>query len=207
MELPETIRKRLDDFSRNILFDQTRTVTFVEENNGFLPHEKPVLSSLQLQMSLYFNMWFFPCWWISETVMLHLKYPALPEYYKFILVTILLLMTLIEAIRLYLGYAGNLQEKVPELAGFWLLTTLLQLPLILFQLFNEAILIQPLERGVHIVLTVFILIQVWAASGFAALRNMVRHTGSQLRHPRLFWCAMSHKDAFFLHISQTLRAI
>ncbi|XP_043979524.1 transmembrane protein 17B [Gambusia affinis] len=177
MELPETIRKRLDDFSRNILFDQTRTVTFTEENDGFLPDEKPVLSSLQLQMSLYFNLWFFPCWWISETVMLHLKYSALPEYYKFILVTILLLMTLIEAIRLYLGYAGNLQEKVPELAGFWLLTILLQLPLILFQLFNEAILIQPLERGVHIVLTIFILIQ--AASGFAALRNMVRHTGSQ----------------------------
>lgn len=41
MELPETIRKRLDDFSRNILFDQTRTVTFAEENDGFLPHGKP----------------------------------------------------------------------------------------------------------------------------------------------------------------------
>ncbi|XP_054893939.1 transmembrane protein 17B isoform X1 [Poeciliopsis prolifica] len=159
MELPETIRKRLDDFSRHILFDQRRTVTFPGESDGSLPHDKPVLSSLQLQMSLYFNMWFFPCWWVSESVMLHLKYPALPEYYKFILVTVLLLMTLIEAIRLYLGYAGNLQEKVPELAGFWLLTILLQLPLILFQLFNEAILVQPLERGVHIVLTVFILIQ------------------------------------------------
>lgn len=35
--------------------------------------DKQVLSSLQLQMSLYFNMWFFPLWWISESVMLHLK--------------------------------------------------------------------------------------------------------------------------------------
>lgn len=50
--------------------------------------------------------------------------------------------------------------KVPELAGFWLLSILLQLPLILFQLFNEAILIQPLERGIHIVLAIFILTQV-----------------------------------------------
>lgn len=50
--------------------------------------------------------------------------------------------------------------KVPELAGFWLLSILLQFPLILFQLFNEAILIQPLERGVHIVLALLILIQV-----------------------------------------------
>lgn len=50
--------------------------------------------------------------------------------------------------------------KVPELAGFWLLSILLQFPLILFQLFNEAILIQPLERGVHIVLALLLLIQV-----------------------------------------------
>lgn len=50
--------------------------------------------------------------------------------------------------------------KVPELAGFWLLSILLQFPLILFQLFNETILIQPLERGVHMVLALMILIQV-----------------------------------------------
>ncbi|KAM4572709.1 transmembrane protein 17B [Odontesthes bonariensis] len=183
MELPETIRRRLEDFSRNVLFDQSWTESFSKDNDTFLPHDKRVLSSLQLQMSLYFNMWFFPLWWISEIAMLHLKYPALPDYYKFILVTVLLLMTLIEAIRLYLGYAGNLQEKVPELAGFWLLSILLQFPLILFQLFNEAILVQPLERGVHIVLAIFILTQ--ALSGFVALRDMVRYTQSQF-HLRQF---------------------
>ncbi|XP_023118177.1 transmembrane protein 17B [Amphiprion ocellaris] len=183
MELPDTLRKRLEDFSRNVLFDQSRTEPFSKDHDAFLPHDKRVLSSLQLQMSLYFNMWFFPLWWISETVMLQLKYPALPDYYKFILVTVLLLMTLIEGIRLYLGYTGNLQEKVPELAGFWLLSILLQFPLILFQLFNEAILIQPLERGVHIVLAIFILTQ--ALSGFVALRDMVRHTESQF-HLRQF---------------------
>ncbi|KAK2842023.1 hypothetical protein Q5P01_012223 [Channa striata] len=177
MDLPEAVRRRLEDFSRNVLFDQSRTVSHTKENEPFLSHDKRVLSSLHLQMSLYFNMWFFPLWWISEIVMLQLKYPALPDYYKFILVTILIVMTLIEGIRLYLGYTGNLQEKVPELAGFWLLSIILQFPLILFQLFNEAILIQPLERGVHIVLAIFILSQ--ALSGFVALRTMVRHTESQ----------------------------
>lgn len=49
--------------------------------------------------------------------------------------------------------------KVPELAGFWLLT-ILQLVIIFFQLFYEAFIIQPLERGVHIVLAIFILTQV-----------------------------------------------
>ncbi|XP_070828121.1 transmembrane protein 17B [Chaetodon trifascialis] len=177
MDLPDTIRKRLDYFSRSVLFDQGQIESVTKENDAFLPHDKRVLSSLSLQMSLYFNMWFFPLWWISETVMLHLKYPALPDYYKFILVAVLILMTLIEAIRVFLGYTGNIQEKVPELAGFWLLTILLQFPLIMFQLFNEAILIQPLERGVHIVLAIFILTQ--ALSGFVALRDMVRHAESQ----------------------------
>lgn len=40
------------------------------------------------------------------------QYPALSNPYKFILITVLILMTLIEIIRLFLGYAGNLQEKV-----------------------------------------------------------------------------------------------
>ncbi|XP_076863441.1 transmembrane protein 17B [Brachyhypopomus gauderio] len=183
MDLPEPIRRRLGDFSRTVFVDQRHSELSPEDHVSFLNQHADVVSSLPLQMSLFFNMWFFPFWWISEVVMLHLKYPALQDYYKFILITILILMTLIEAIRLYLGYAGNLQEKVPELAGFWLLSLLLQFPLILFQLFNEAILIQPLERGVHIILASFILVE--ALSGFAALRAMVRHTESRF-HLRQF---------------------
>ncbi|KAJ8412833.1 hypothetical protein AAFF_G00104150 [Aldrovandia affinis] len=183
MDLPDSIRKRLGDFSRTVFIDQNRTQPSPEEHVKFLGHNNDVVSSLPLQMSLSFNMWFFPLWWICEVVMLHLKYPALPDYYKFILITVLTIMTLIEAVRLYLGYAGNLQEKVPELAGFWLLSLLLQFPLVLFQLFNEAILIQPLERGIHIVLGLFILTQ--AVSGFVALRAMVRHSESHF-HLRQF---------------------
>ncbi|XP_053497451.1 transmembrane protein 17B isoform X1 [Ictalurus furcatus] len=177
MDLPEPIRRRLGDFSRTVFVNQSQSQLSPEDHITFLNHNTDVVSSLPLQMALFFNMCFFPLWWISEVVMLQLKYPALPDYYKVILITVLILMTLIEAIRLYLGYAGNLQEKVPELAGFWLLSLLLQFPLILFQLFNEAILIQPLERGVHIVLALFILTE--AVSGFVALRAMVRHTESR----------------------------
>ncbi|XP_048829205.1 transmembrane protein 17B isoform X2 [Brienomyrus brachyistius] len=169
MELPETIRKRLGEFSRTVFITQSRT----EDRFTSLGHNDDVISCLPLQMCLFFNVYFFPLWW----------YPALPDYYKFILITVLILMTLIEAIRLYLGYAGNLQEKVPELAGFWLLTLLLQFPLTLFQLFNEAILIQPLERGVHIVLALFLLIE--SVTGFVALRVMVRHSESHF-HLRQF---------------------
>ncbi|KFO84378.1 Transmembrane protein 17, partial [Buceros rhinoceros silvestris] len=133
--------------------------------------DNEIVSSLPLQMSLYFNVYFFPFWWLITVVMLHLKYPALSDYYKFILVTVLMLASAIEAVRLYLGYMGNLQEKVPELAGFWLLSLLLQLPIILFLLFNNGLKIQPLERAVHAIFALFLTVQVITA--FVTLKRMV----------------------------------
>lgn len=54
------------------------------------------------------------CWSLVQlsNYLFFYQYPALSDPYKFILITILILMTLIEIIRLFLGYAGNLQEKV-----------------------------------------------------------------------------------------------
>lgn len=40
MDLPDGIRKRLEDFSRNVLFDQSGTRTVARENDTFLPHGK-----------------------------------------------------------------------------------------------------------------------------------------------------------------------
>ncbi|XP_043938147.1 transmembrane protein 17-like [Protopterus annectens] len=148
------------------------------ENGG-----NEIISSLPLQMSLYFNVFFFPFWWVSEVIGLQLKYPVLQDFYKFIIITIVILMTLIEIIRLYLGYMGNLQEKVPELAGFWLLSLLLQLPLILFLLLNEGIEILPLERAVHIVFTLFLTFEV--AVAFMTLKRMVNHLATRF-HMRQF---------------------
>ncbi|NWU95334.1 TMM17 protein, partial [Upupa epops] len=130
-----------------------------------------LVSSLPLQMSLYFNVYFFPLWWLSTIITLHLKYPGLSDYYKFILVIVMILVSLIEVIRLYLGYMGNLQEKVPELAGFWLLSLLLQLPAVLFLLLNDCLKSQPLERAVHTILALFLTFQVVAA--FFTLKRMV----------------------------------
>ncbi|KAB1267330.1 Transmembrane protein 17 [Camelus dromedarius] len=104
-------------------------------------------------------------------------YSVLPDYYKFIVVTVIILVTLIEVIRLYLGYMGNLQEKVPELAGFWLLSLLLQLPLILFLLFNEGLTNLPLEKAVHIIFTTFLTFQV--ISAFLTMRKMVNQLATR----------------------------
>ncbi|XP_044119995.1 transmembrane protein 17 isoform X3 [Neovison vison] len=115
MELPDPVRQRLGNFSRTVFSDSNRTGPEYSEGPGEWTRpsatDNEMVSSLGLQMSLYFNTYFFPLWWISSIMMLQMKYSILPDYYKFIVVTVIILITLIEAIRLYLGYMGNLQEK------------------------------------------------------------------------------------------------
>ncbi|NXP43898.1 TMM17 protein, partial [Heliornis fulica] len=171
--LPEPLRRRLGSFSRTVFTDSRRSGP---QYPGHRP-DSEIVSSLPLQMSLYFNVYYFPFWWLSTVVMLYQKYPVLSDY-KFILVTIMILASLIEVIRLYLGYMGNLMEKVPELAGFWLLS-LLQLPIILFLLFNESLKIQPLERAVNIIFALFLTFQVIAA--FVTLKRMVNKLATHFR--------------------------
>ena len=62
---------------------------------------------------------------------------------------------------------------MPELAGFWLLTLLLQTPFVLFVLFNEATIITPLNRAVTLIMAVFILFE--DVIGYFAIRAMVNN--------------------------------
>uniref|UniRef100_H3DDT2 Zgc:112294 n=1 Tax=Tetraodon nigroviridis TaxID=99883 RepID=H3DDT2_TETNG len=129
-------------------------------------------SDLPLQMLLYFNRFYFPCWWISTVCMLELKFQYLYGYYQALLVTGLTLLTVVEVVRLYLGYVGNLGEKVPALAAFWLLSFMIQLPVILFFLTDEETLILPLERAVHSLYLILLLTQILAS--LWALRKMTQ---------------------------------
>ena len=63
--------------------------------------------------------------------------------------------------------------QVPELAGFWLLTLLLQFPIIIMLLFNESALVLPLERAVHMVEATFIVFEI--VIGYVAIRTMVNY--------------------------------
>ncbi|NWR53512.1 TMM17 protein, partial [Regulus satrapa] len=55
-----------------------------------------MLSSLPLQVMLYFNVYYFPVWCLAEGIMLHLKYHLLPWHYQFLLVTAFLILSLAE---------------------------------------------------------------------------------------------------------------
>uniref|UniRef100_A0A8C3ANQ1 Zgc:112294 n=1 Tax=Cyclopterus lumpus TaxID=8103 RepID=A0A8C3ANQ1_CYCLU len=151
-----------------------------------------LVSHLPLQMLLYFNMFYFPCWWFSAVFMLEVKFYYLPGYYQALLITGMILLTLVEVVRLHLGYIGNLKEKVPELAAFWLLSFMFQLPVLLFFLTDEGIIILPLERAVHALYLLFLLAQILAS--FLALRTMTRKL-TLLFHLRQFGKVESFQHA------------
>lgn len=88
-------------------------------------------SNLPLQMALYFNVIFLPIWSmimllflinkvffktpvnnIYCTFMRCFQYSCYSELYKFITVAVILTVITIEIFRLYLGYEGNLCDKV-----------------------------------------------------------------------------------------------
>lgn len=73
--------------------------------------------------------------------------------------------------------------KVPELAAFWLISLAFQLPILLFFVTDEGLLILPLERVVHSLYLAFLLGEV--LSSFLALRVMTRKLTLQF-HLRQF---------------------
>uniref|UniRef100_A0A3P8SQT8 Zgc:112294 n=1 Tax=Amphiprion percula TaxID=161767 RepID=A0A3P8SQT8_AMPPE len=164
--VPENLQMGLAYMGGSV-FTNNRTA-----DSDFTREQEDLVSHLPLQMLLYFNMFYFPCWWFSAVFMLEVKFYHLAGYYQALLITGMILLTLIEVVRLYLGYIGNLKEKVPELAAFWLLSFMFQLPVLLFFLTDEGIIILPLERAVHSVYLLFLLAQILAS--FLALRTMTR---------------------------------
>ncbi|KAJ7993693.1 hypothetical protein DPEC_G00257320 [Dallia pectoralis] len=183
---PTSQNLRMGQASRGgSVFSNNKTEDFNSDHN--LEQEdttvNELVSHLPLQMLLYFNVVYFPCWGASAVIMLDLKFYYLPGYYQGLLVTGIVLLTLCEITRLYLGYIGNLKETVPELAGFWLISFLFQFPILLFLLTDQDIVILPLERAVHSIYLVFILLELLA--GFFALRAMTRKLSLQF-HLRQF---------------------
>ncbi|KAK2583316.1 hypothetical protein KPH14_009318 [Odynerus spinipes] len=140
-----------------------------------------VQSSLPLQMALYFNVWLLPIWFFISIISLDSKYFQLTDVYKFITVAIFLLISILECTRLYLGYLGNLAEKIPELASFWLISTLIQLPLELFLLLDSRTMLQLSEKIVNSLMIIFLTIEIIA--GTIALKNSANH------HAKRFYIA------------------
>ncbi|KAG5899907.1 hypothetical protein JTB14_002459 [Gonioctena quinquepunctata] len=130
--------------------------------------ENEVLSNLPLQMALYFNVVFAPIWAIVILLFLERNYHSYNELYKYVTVTIVATIILVEILRLYLGYEGNLKDKIPELAGSWMLSLLLQFPLQAYLLFNQYFQMYILEIIVQSIMFIMLCIQL--ISGYRAMK-------------------------------------
>ncbi|XP_028137315.1 transmembrane protein 17-like [Diabrotica virgifera virgifera] len=131
-------------------------------------HNRKMRSNLTLQMSLYFNLIFLPIWSIVIILFMNKNYYSYDELYRYISVTVVSTIFGVELLRIYLGYEGNLKDKIPELAGFWMLSILLQLPLQGFLLFNPYFRMYVLEIIVQAVM--FILLCIQLISGYCAIK-------------------------------------
>ncbi|KAK8395149.1 hypothetical protein O3P69_006121 [Scylla paramamosain] len=137
------------------------------------------VASLPLQMVLYFSTLFFPCWLGASVIMMVAKFQYVSNLYQWILVAIYTALPLIEVVRLYIGNIGNTEEKVPELAGSWLLTLLLQLPLLSFILLVPGTLPLPLDYAVNVIFLMFLVLYV--VFGYKAVSTTAAHQ-TRLHH-------------------------
>ena len=136
-----------------------------------LGHE--LVASLPLQMCLYFNLLFLPCWAAVLAVVFHTKLDRMDFLSRYIYVTVAAGALLMELARLYVGYMGNLREDVPDLAGFWLITLLLACPLHGILLFNSGALRLAPELAVVGPQAVFVVTEL--ALGYVAVRRLAQH--------------------------------
>lgn len=76
----------------------------------------------------------------------------------------------------------NLQ--IPELAGFWMLSLLLQCPLQIFLLINKGTLSQSAEKSVQMVMCTMLLFEL--IFGFIALKRIAQHRANNFHLTQIY---------------------
>ncbi|XP_061712144.1 transmembrane protein 17-like [Cydia pomonella] len=126
-------------------------------------------SMLQLQKCLFINVYLYLVWVPVVGFFLYVKLDLLGHLTRYLSLTVYTLLVVIESARLYLGQYGNLSCRVPELAGFLMLSVLMQLPLVSFFLFNPYLLSTPTELVLHT--TLYLLTVAEVVFSFIALKK------------------------------------
>jgi len=197
-ELPRSVNDRLNRLATSV-FTSHDTNDLKRANNFHSKQARIEIdysSSLPLQMLLYFNVCFFPCWLFSLTFILPVLTLASANYHIILMVFAFIFKTIIECVRLYLGYAGNLAERMPELTAFCLLTIIFQLPLSIFLLIYQLIATIEVQLAlifaVEIIYLTFIVLE--GVFGIYAVSIMVTAQSSRF-HYRQFEEILSANDS------------
>ncbi|ORZ32758.1 hypothetical protein BCR44DRAFT_1439539 [Catenaria anguillulae PL171] len=138
---------------------------------GPVSGQRRLLSSIPLQLLLIFNATLLPVWFgimVSVTSEKFADWAArnvnVNEFYSFTLHFTLIVFTICEPARLLLGWRGNRNEKIPDLAGFLLLTVLPQILILLYYPFiqraHSGSQIDALEVSVNVIYMLLVLPQL-----------------------------------------------
>ncbi|KAL6422969.1 hypothetical protein ACFW04_010459 [Cataglyphis niger] len=156
-------------------------LAYYDRKKEFYDVGNQIQSNLPLQMALYFNVGIFPLWFAIIIVNLDAKYYYLTDVYKVITIAVFIVISTLESLRLYLGYLGNLAEKIPELASFWLISTLIHFPLEMFLLFDSKTIPHLSETIANGVMSFLLVIEIITAT--IALKQLANH------HAKRFYVA------------------
>lgn len=138
-------------------------------------------SCRELQVVLHFNLYLSVIFIVLESVLLANKLQTyeLDVFGQVLAPLCFGVWAAAELIRLYFGYSGNLQEKLPQIAVFFLLSIFPQLPCLVYVMH-----LQSLQLPMESVLgwSVFILTLVELGLSYGAVRKLVvKQTSSYAR--------------------------
>ncbi|XP_034945876.1 transmembrane protein 17-like isoform X2 [Chelonus insularis] len=150
---------------------------YYDRDKKFYDTGNLIKSNVLLQMVLYFNVWLFPIWFFIMFLGLDAKYYNLSNIYRCLNISTYTLISIIECIKLYLGYIGNLSEKIPELASFWFISTLLQFPLLMFILLEGNMLSYFIEKITTGMMITLLSIEIMSCT--MTLNNIAAHNLKQ----------------------------
>ena len=137
-------------------------------------------SSVGLQTLLYFNVWFSALWLIFYFLMGRWRSANLetPLAFNVMSPLVFILWLLAEPVRMYFGWSGNLEEKVPQLGTFVLLSVFPTFVSIVYFL-GLAPNRMPIDYALNAVMAFFV-----GAEVFMAGRMIVRLVNTQTARVR-----------------------
>jgi hypothetical protein len=134
---------------------------------------RPLLSSLPLHQSLYFNFFFSCVYAVLQILLIIYKFRNYNEWrISYVTPIVLVVFLLLEPYRLYLGWQGNLKERVPQLAAFVFLTAFLGLIVCIYNMAIQYPLLS-IDKALGWVYAVFSVFGL--LFGLFATRHLVRH--------------------------------
>uniref|UniRef100_A0A8D8H5R8 Transmembrane protein 17A n=1 Tax=Culex pipiens TaxID=7175 RepID=A0A8D8H5R8_CULPI len=102
--------------------------------------EERFFANVWVQLLLFINVYFSWIWLASNSITLYYEYFNLTTIHRVLSTLSLTIAAPIECLRLYLGYSGNLLDKIPDFAGFWILSVFIQTPLQIYLMTSEPVL-------------------------------------------------------------------